>query len=101
MTDRTFAQRDLLHFSIWKSKPESRLLIDCGRDCSDVRIIAKHAEEVRVLVFADVMAYPHPDTGGDLLRVPLVFKQPHPQVCILHRRLPPSEHSRSASRLFR
>ena len=46
---------------------------------------------MRVFVLAHVVADPYSDPRCYLFCVPLVLKQAHPQMCILHRRLSPSD----------
>ena len=78
-------------FPIRKRQPESCLLIHRGCDRPDIRVVPEDAEQVAVFVFADVMAHAHSDPRCNLFRIPLVLKESHPQMCILHRRFLPPE----------
>src|ERR1700733_602301 len=92
------SERDFFAHAVREGQREGRLLMDRRRDGSDVRIVAEDAQQGRLAIYSNVAIHPDPDAGRNLRRGALVFKQPEPQMCVLHRPLlPASPASRSAS----
>src|ERR1700722_1254540 len=76
---------DLLAATVRKRQRERPLLMPRRRDRSDVRIIAEDAQQMRLPVLADIPIHSNPNASRNLLGGPLIFKQPEPQMSVLHR----------------
>src|SRR3569623_1499579 len=83
-------KRNFLLGSIRECNAEGGLLVDRSRNRAYIRIVSEDAQKMSLTVVPDVAIDPQADAGRGLLRKAHIFKQPEPQVRILHWIRPPS-----------
>src|ERR1700679_2185531 len=89
-TGRSKREGYVLCRAVGEGQAEGGLLVNCRRDRADIRVVAKDAQKMCLPIFPYIAIDPQTNAGRGLLRDAHVFKQPEPQMCILHRLRPPS-----------
>ena len=58
-----FAERHVLYRTVRKGQVEGGLLVNCRRDCANIRVISEDAQRMCLPIFPDIAIDPQANSG--------------------------------------